>query len=213
MLLLLISFIAGILTILAPCVLPLLPVIIGGSFGAKEHDKARPYIIALGLAGSIIGFTLLLKVSTLLIGLPPNVLNYVSGGLLVGLGIASIAPELWESLIIKLNWEAASRRFLGRGTSSRDKYVGPLLIGVALGPVFASCSPTYAFILASVLPHSFVSGLVYLVAYSIGLVLALLVTSLLGRKVISRLSWAVDTHSCVPANYWRSVCADWDCYF
>jgi cytochrome c biogenesis protein CcdA/thiol-disulfide isomerase/thioredoxin len=195
MLLLLISFIAGILTILAPCVLPLLPVIIGGSVSGKTKERARPYIIAGALAGSIVVFTLLLKLSTLLINLSPSVLDYISGGLLVILGLVSIFPELWEKFVIALNWQAASQRFLGRGEHNKDKYVGPVLIGVALGPVFASCSPTYAFILASVLPHSFVSGLIYLITYSIGLVLALLAVSLVGKKFISRFSWAVDTHS------------------
>ena len=195
MLLLLISFIAGILTILAPCVLPLLPVIIGGSISGKTKERARPYIIAGSLAGSIVVFTLLLKLSTLLINLSPSVLNYIAGGLLVALGLVSIFPELWEKLMIILNWQAASQRFLGRGEHNKDKYVGPVLIGVALGPVFASCSPTYAFILASVLPHSFASGLIYLITYSIGLVIALLAVSLVGKKFISRFSWAVDTHS------------------
>lgn len=194
MLLLLISLIAGILTILAPCVLPLLPVIVGGSVSAAPKEKARPYIIAASLAGSIVLFTLLLKVSTVLINLSPNVLDYVSGGLLVALGVVATLPELWEKLMIALNWQAASQRFLGRGERNKDKYIGPIVIGVALGPVFASCSPTYAFILASVLPHSFVSGLIYLVTYSIGLVLALLLVSLVGKKFISRFSWAVDTH-------------------
>jgi cytochrome c biogenesis protein CcdA/thiol-disulfide isomerase/thioredoxin len=195
MLLLVISFIAGILTILAPCVLPVLPIIIGGSISGKHKEKARPYIIAGSLAGSIIFFTLLLKVSTLLINVPPNLLEYISGSLLIVLGLVSVFPELWEKLIIRLNWQAASQRFLGRSEHADGKYAGPIIIGIALGPVFASCSPTYAFILASVLPHSFFSGLVYLVTYSIGLVLALLVTSLVGRKLINKLSWAVDTHS------------------
>jgi cytochrome c-type biogenesis protein len=55
MLLLLISFIAGILTVLAPCVLPLLPVIIGGSLSGNTKQKSRPYIIAASLAGSTQG--------------------------------------------------------------------------------------------------------------------------------------------------------------
>jgi cytochrome c biogenesis protein CcdA/thiol-disulfide isomerase/thioredoxin len=195
MVLLLISFIAGILTVLAPCVLPLLPVIVGGSVGAQSKDRGRPYIIAAALAGSIILFTLLLKVSTLLVNLSPNVLTDASGSLLIALGFVAIVPELWEKVMIKLNWEAASQRFLGKGQRNKGKYAGPVLIGIALGPVFASCSPTYAFILASVLPHSFLSGLIYLITYSIGLVVALLVISLAGRKVIARFSWAVDTHS------------------
>jgi cytochrome c biogenesis protein CcdA/thiol-disulfide isomerase/thioredoxin len=191
MLLLLISLIAGVLTIFAPCVLPLLPIIVGGSMGSKPKDTARPYIIATALAGSIV----VLKVSTLLVNLSPNVLNYISGTLLIALGLVSVFPQLWEKLIIALNWQAASQRFLGKGERNKDKYTGPILIGIALGPVFASCSPTYAFILASILPHSFASGLVYLITYSIGLVAALLIISLLGRRVISRFSWAVDTHS------------------
>jgi cytochrome c biogenesis protein CcdA/thiol-disulfide isomerase/thioredoxin len=195
MLLLLISFVAGVLTILAPCVLPVLPVIIGGSVGATAKDKARPYVIAASLAGSIVLFTLLLKVSTLLINLSPNVLTDISGGLVITLGLVSVWPEAWERLVIALNWQATSQRFLGRGERNRDKYIGPILVGVALGPVFASCSPTYAFILASVLPHSFVSGLIYLITYSLGLVLTLLVISLAGRQYISRFPWALDTHS------------------
>jgi cytochrome c biogenesis protein CcdA/thiol-disulfide isomerase/thioredoxin len=201
MLLLLISFIAGILTILAPCVLPVLPVIIGGSIGGatkQNKEKARPYIIVGSLAGSIILFTLVLKVSTVLINLSPNVLTGLSGGLLVALGLAAMLPEGWEKLIIRLNWQAASQRFLGRGEQyekNKGRYIGPVLIGVALGPVFASCSPTYAFILASILPSSFAAGLIYLTTYTLGLVLALLVVSLVGRKAISRFTWAIDTHS------------------
>ncbi|HUB94151.1 MAG TPA: cytochrome c biogenesis protein DipZ [Verrucomicrobiae bacterium] len=195
MLLLVISFIAGILTILAPCVLPVLPIIIGGSVGASAKDRTRPYIIGAALAGSIVCFTLLLKASTVLVNLSPSILTDASGSLIILLGFVSVWPEAWEWLVIKLNWQATSQRLLGRSERRTERYVGPILIGVSLGPVFASCSPTYAFILASVLPHSFVSGLVYLAAYSLGLVLMLLLVSLLGRQYVSRFSWAVDTHS------------------
>jgi thiol-disulfide isomerase/thioredoxin len=127
--------------------------------------------------------------------LSPSALDYISGGLIVGLGLVAIAPEWWEKLMIYWNWQANSQRFLGRSENNKGRFVGPILIGLALGPVFASCSPTYAFIIASVLPHSFVSGLIYLITYSVGLVLALLVISLVGKKFVSRFAWAIDTHS------------------
>ena len=41
MLLLIVSFIAGILTILAPCVLPVLPVILGSSVNDKKANKKK----------------------------------------------------------------------------------------------------------------------------------------------------------------------------
>jgi cytochrome c biogenesis protein CcdA/thiol-disulfide isomerase/thioredoxin len=195
MLLLIIALIAGALTILAPCVLPVLPVIIGGSLGGNKHDTKRPYIIASGLMGSIIVFTLLLKVSTILIQVPANALNYISGGIVILLGLVSAFPGPWENFLARTGWQAGAQRFLGRSEQHTDEYTGPLLTGVALGPVFSTCSPTYAFILASVLPRHFVSGLIYLIVYCIGLAGALLAVVLLGKRFIKKASWAIDTHS------------------
>jgi len=73
--LLLLSFVAGILTVAAPCVLPLLPVIVGGSIVRTDADTRvaerqwfRPVIIATSLAASVVIFTLLLKATTALLG-------------------------------------------------------------------------------------------------------------------------------------------------
>jgi cytochrome c biogenesis protein CcdA/thiol-disulfide isomerase/thioredoxin len=194
MLLLLIAFIAGILTVLAPCVLPLLPVIVGGSLSGQAHDKKRPYIIAGALVGSIVVFTLLLKLSTSLVNLSPKVLTDLSGGLVIALGLASLFPAAWEEVLGRTGWQAQAQRLLGKSERRGGELAGPLLIGAALGPVFSTCSPTYAFILASVLPRHLASGLVYLLAYCLGLGLALLLAVLLGRKLIARVGWLVDTH-------------------
>ena len=63
------AVIAGVLTTLAPCVLPLLPVIVGGSLGPSSQDsRRRAYVITASLGISVIVFTLLLKASAALIG-------------------------------------------------------------------------------------------------------------------------------------------------
>ena len=71
MFLLLVSFIAGVLTVLAPCILPLLPVIVGGSLTGegKDAQKKKVFTIVLSLGLSVIVFTFLLKVSTLFINI------------------------------------------------------------------------------------------------------------------------------------------------
>jgi cytochrome c biogenesis protein CcdA/thiol-disulfide isomerase/thioredoxin len=194
MILLILAFVAGVLTALAPCVLPLLPIIIGGSLSGDKKDKARPYIIAASLATSLLLFTLLLKATTLLIGVPPLVWVYLSGGIVIALGIASLFPGIWERLIGRLGWQAGSQRFLGIGLK-RKGLLGPVLIGAALGPVFSSCSPTYAFILATVLPRNFASGFIYLVVYCIGLVSVLLLITVFGQRFITRFEWASDPRS------------------
>ena len=102
MYLLFISFIAGLLTSLSPCVLPLLPVIIGGSL-TDEKDRLRPYFITGSLFVSLIIFTMLLKASTVAIGVPPEVWKIISGVIVLLFGIVTIWPTLWERIAIQLN--------------------------------------------------------------------------------------------------------------
>jgi cytochrome c biogenesis protein CcdA/thiol-disulfide isomerase/thioredoxin len=183
------AFFAGLITVLAPCVLPLLPVIIGGSVSGNVSDKRRPYIIAASLAVSLILFTVLLKATTLLIDVPPQVITYISGGIIVGLGIVFLFPMLYESVIIKLNLQAKSQQLLGKG-SGKGAVIGAIITGAALGPVFSSCSPVYAYILATVLPVNFGVAMIYMVAYVLGLSLMLLLIGFLGQKLVRRLKFA-----------------------
>lgn len=183
---LLISFIAGILTVLAPCILPLLPVIIGGT--VSNGRKSKPYIIVVSLSVSVIVFTLLLKFSTALINIPQSFWQWVSGLIIVFFGLTMLFPEVWEKLTLKFNYKFSRKgnELLAQGVK-QGSIKGDILIGSALGPVFTSCSPTYFVILATVLPESFTKGLIYLLAYTIGLSLMLLLISLLGQKLTMRL--------------------------
>jgi len=155
MTLLLISFVAGLLTVLAPCVLPLLPVIIGSSVGARS--KATPYIVIGSLALSILIFTYLLKASTALIDIPPYVWSYLSGGILFGFGLTLLFPTLWEHLPFVNKGSVGANKILGAGYQKKSIW-GDVLMGAALGPVFSTCSPTYFVIIATVLPASFLLG-------------------------------------------------------
>lgn len=67
---LLVSFIAGILTVMAPCVFTLLPVILGGSLTGTSWKKPATIIASLSI--SIFVFTLILKASTALIDIHPD---------------------------------------------------------------------------------------------------------------------------------------------
>ena len=196
MLLLLISFIAGVLTVLAPCILPLLPVIIGGSLsdGAQKDgggfNKKKAFTIILSLGASVIAFTLLLKASTLFIDIPEYVWKWISGGIVIFLGLVTFFPSLWESkLLAKLS--AKSNMLMGKGYQKKSM-TGDIIIGAALGPVFSTCSPTYFIVLATVLPVNFFLGLTYLLTYTIGLCLSLLVVSFVGQKIMDKLGVAAD---------------------
>ncbi len=183
------SFIAGVLTVLAPCVFTLLPVILGGSLVGNNWKKTATIIGSLAV--SVFFFTLILKASTLLIYVDPNFWKYVSGGILIGFGIVTLFPKLWGKLAFKLNLSSKPDKLLSKGSQKRS-FIGDVLVGAALGPVFSSCSPTYAIIIATILPQDPISGVINLIVYIIGLTLVLALISIFGQKIIKNLKWAVN---------------------
>ena len=243
MLALLGAVVAGALTTLAPCVLPLLPVIVGGSVarGAKvtagstasaprpnvvagaasgdsgtsasiregglaegaepadaQRDEQRSarrsaVVIAVSLGLSIVVFTLVLKASTAFIGVPTAVWQWISGSILILLGVVSLFPGVWERISSALQLQSRSTSRLATARK-RDGRFGEVLTGAALGPVFTSCSPLYAYVIVTVLPADFGQGLLLLIAYVVGLSGTLLLISLLGQRAVRGARWASDPH-------------------
>lgn len=195
MTLLLLSFIAGALTVTAPCVLIFLPVILGGSLVDLKSASAdiggwrrrRPIIITASLALSIILFTLILKATTALLDVPQLVWQLLSGLIVILLGVHYLGVPIWEKFTSWLRLPQLANRKLA-DTSKVSGYWGAILTGAALGPVFASCSPTFAFIVAAVLPADFILGLIYLAVYATGLSATLLIIAFAGQSIVTRLS-------------------------
>jgi cytochrome c-type biogenesis protein len=182
------SFFAGVLTVLAPCVFTLLPVILGGS--ASEKNMKKPIIIISSLALSIVLFSILLKGTTYFLSIPPKVWNTISGGILLVFGIIMIFPNVWNCINIKLKLYQ-SEIFLqksGKGENIRSA----IFLGASLGPVFTTCSPTYALILSIILPTSFILGLLNLASYTLGLSIILLLIAYGGQKVVTKLNFATN---------------------
>jgi cytochrome c-type biogenesis protein len=210
------ALVAGVLTTLAPCVLPLLPVIVGGSVAGVAGDPAtsgaagggggstltrnrslvelrRPLVITASLGVSIVVFTLLLRASTSLLGVPPETWSYLSGGILILLGAAALFPGAWDAVSARLGLQARSNERLA-AANRRGGVTGEVLTGAALGPVFTSCSPMYAYVVAVVIPAERAFGLLLLAAYVVGLCATLLVVALLGQRLVRRAGWAADPH-------------------
>ncbi|MCC2631411.1 MAG: cytochrome biosis protein [Patescibacteria group bacterium] len=183
------SFFAGILTVAAPCVLPLLPVIVGGSLASGQHKKSvlgSSLTVVAGLIVSVIAFTLLLKATTSLLGIPQEVWQIVSGIIVLFFGLNFLFPEAWSKISLQLGFQSKSDDLLEKA-SHGEGFGRNFLMGAALGPVFNSCSPTYALIVAIILPKSFTQGLAHLTAYAVGLGLALLLIAILGKSAVGAL--------------------------
>ncbi len=184
------SFLAGVLTVLAPCTISLLPVIVGGSMAEGRNFK-KVITVTASLALSVIFFTLILKVSSLFVTIPQAFWEIFSGTVIGLIGLSMLFPNIYEGIPILNNLNQESNKLLATGYNKKN-FIGDITIGAALGPVFSSCSPTYFIILAVILPKNFVSGLVDLVAYALGLSLALLVVAFAGQKLMHLLGVGSD---------------------
>lgn len=126
--LIIISFIAGILTILAPCVLPVLPVILAGSLTEKKWWYT--YLVTFSLALSIVLFTALLKVSTLFIDIPSSFWKYLSGGILVFLGLVYLFPHIWARFVEIFQFSRSNKKL-----DTAQDIGNPILRAIVTGAV------------------------------------------------------------------------------
>ena len=193
MILLIIAFLSGVLTVLAPCVLPLLPIVLWAS-AEDGNNKKIPLVIIGSLSISIILFSLILKASTVLIWVPPSFWKAFSGGMIISLWIITIFPNLWKTITSKFKLSDNSNKLLNKSNEKKGmmKYV---FMGFALWPVFSSCSPTYALILAIVLPAWFLFWFIALISYTLWLAAILFAIAIFGQKLVKKLKWVSDPNS------------------
>src|SRR6188472_3432585 len=93
---LLFALLAGILTVAAPCTLPVLPVLFGASIG--QTSKARPIFVALGFVASFTIVAIVFSAITQIVGIGPDGLRTVAIGLLLIFGFLMLWPRPFEWL-------------------------------------------------------------------------------------------------------------------
>ena len=188
--LIIVSLIAGILTILAPCVFPLLPILVGSTSDGGVNKKKAFRVIG-SLLASIALITLLIQGSSSLLNLDDGALRIISASIIAIVGLVTFLPNIWEKVSLKLGIGQSSNKLLGKAMK-RGGPAGDILIGAALGPVFSSCSPTYGLIVGTILPVSFIEGTFYLMWYIFGLGLMFVLLALLGGVLVKKMAWATD---------------------
>jgi cytochrome c biogenesis protein CcdA len=171
-------------------VLPLLPIIVGGGVGGGKSLR-RAITVTVSLAVSVILFTLLIKAGTLLIAVPPQFWKGFSGGIIIAIGLISLFPSVWEKLPYLSKLSIGSNQVLAFGYKKQNIW-GDVIVGASLGPVFSTCSPTYFLVLATVLPENFVLGIIYLIAYSVGLSLSLFLVAFVGQRILNKVRIVAD---------------------
>ena len=127
-LLIAVAFVAGVVTAISPCVLPVLPIVFaGGATGGRR----RAYAIVAGLVASFTVFTLTATALLSALGLPDDLLRNIAIGLVFVVGLSLLWPRLAH---------VVERPFQALGRRSPDGTGGGFVLGISLGLLFTPCA-------------------------------------------------------------------------
>src|SRR5438105_10871117 len=91
------AFVAGVLSILSPCVLPILPIVLGAA--ASEH-RWGPAALAAGLAVSFVAIGLFAATVGYSIGLDAELFRNIAAALMITVGVVILVPRFQERLAL-----------------------------------------------------------------------------------------------------------------
>jgi cytochrome c biogenesis protein CcdA/thiol-disulfide isomerase/thioredoxin len=206
--LVIVAFIAGLVTAVSPCVLPILPIVL--ATGA-DGDRRRPYLVIVGLVASFTVFTVASVQIISALGLPSSALRDIAIAIIAIFGLTLLVPAISAAFeratgrlqragarlmtpstpnsLAMASGAATTDGASNAGSPRRASIAGGLLTGVGLGLVWTPCAgPILGAItsLAVTAPGSS-STLVLVFVYSLGAGLPLLAIAQGGRAMMGRL--------------------------
>jgi cytochrome c biogenesis protein CcdA len=181
MLNLVLALLAGVVTVAAPCTLPMLPILLGASIG--QTSKARPAMIAAGFVMSFSMVALVFGAITRVFDFDPNSLRNAAVVLLIGFGALMIWPSPFESLSRRIGG------FTRGGTVASPGLIGGFVLGTTLGLVWTPCAgPVLGSILTVVATSTDTAwASLLLVVYAIGAALPMLAIAYGGQAITTRI--------------------------
>lgn len=178
------AFLAGIVTILSPCILPILPIVLSGSLTGGHR---KPLGIVTGFVVSFTFFTLALSSIVKATGLPPDALRVVAVITIFGLGLSLVIPQtqvFLEQLLSRLSG-------LVPRTKQGDGFGSGVIVGLSLGLIWAPCvGPILAAVITLAITSTVTWSVVLItLAYSLGSAVPMLAITYGGRRLLHTVPW------------------------
>jgi cytochrome c-type biogenesis protein len=181
------AFLAGILTILSPCVLPILPIVLGTAAVESRHG---PVSLAAGMVLSFVVIGLFVALVGFSIGFDTGFFRSIAAVLLILVGVVLAAPLLQDRFAVAAGpisaWAGNHLNgFSGSGAG------GQFGIGVLLGAVWSPCvGPTLGAVsILAAQGSNLVQVTLTMLVFGIGAAIPLLLLGLLSREMLMR--WRV----------------------
>lgn len=177
------AFLAGIITILSPCILPILPIILSGSFGSKR----KPLGIVIGFILSFTFFTLFLSALVRVSGIPPDILRNISVIIILIFGISLILPQF--QIFTEKLFSRLSGRFAVQG--NHEGFHGGVFIGLSLGLIWTPCvGPIIASVITLAATNSVnLTAFIITFFYALGTAIPMFAIMLGGRTLLQKVPW------------------------
>jgi cytochrome c biogenesis protein CcdA/thiol-disulfide isomerase/thioredoxin len=176
------SLLSGIVTILSPCILPILPIVLSSS---ATNQKARPLGLIAGLIVSFSIFTLIVTKIVSLLGISANALRLLSVVLLILIGLTMLIP----ALTVLFDRLVGFLPGLVKADTQGSGFGQGFLTGLTLGLVWAPCAGPIlsAVIIVAATQTLTINSALVVFAYAIGVGIPLLLITYGGRALIQRI--------------------------
>jgi cytochrome c biogenesis protein CcdA len=181
---LVLSFVAGLLSVLSPCVLPLLPIVLGA---AAAKQQWGPVALAAGLSLSFVAIGLFVATVGFSIGLDADVFRYVAAVLILAVGVVLMVPRLQIAVAVAggplANWAHGHLHGAESGGVG-----GQFTVGLLLGAVWSPCvGPTLgAASLLAAQGRDLGEVALTMLVFGLGVALPLLLLGIASREVMMR---------------------------
>lgn len=177
------AFLSGLVTILAPCIWPLLPIILSSAAAGKGHR--RPLGIVLGIILSFGVFTLSLSSLVRIFHFDPNALRFFAVVVLGVLGLSMLIPALAQYL--EMGVSRLSSLWGWRGQTAGSGFWAGFLTGLTLGIVWAPCAGPILAAIATLAAMGHVTWQVVIItsAYALGVGVPLFFFAYGGQKIFA----------------------------
>ncbi len=185
------AFLSGIITILSPCILPVLPIVLSGGVGG---GKGRPFGVVAGFVASFTVFTLTLSAIVQVLGIPVDAMRWAAVALIVSFGAVLLVPrlrdrfEIMAARVASLGQKGPSAARRAAGTPAQSGFWSGIPVGLSLGLIWTPCvGPIMASVISLAVSQRVDGGSVFItLAYTLGTSIPMLAVMMGGRALLNR---------------------------
>lgn len=193
--LVLFAFLAGIVTILSPCILPILPIVLSSTIGGQQTGKRRPFGVVLGFIFSFTFFTLFLSTIVNLSGISADAIRLFSVVIISIFGISLLIPQF--QLFLERLFSSMTKLIPMKNqndTKAHHGFIEGFIIGISIGLLWTPCvGPILASVITLAITGSVnSSALIITLAYALGTAIPMFAIMIGGQSLLKKVPWLLS---------------------